>query len=817
MPDTKYQILKKNNQRLRVDICGAVQGVGFRPFVYRLADELGLAGWVGNSLQGVVVEAEGEHDRLEEFLQRLQDEKPNVASIQSCQYRFLDVVGYQGFAIRESDVSGEKTAFVLPDIATCPQCLSEIFDPNNRRYLYPFTNCAHCGPRYSIIEGLPYDRPNTSMKKFEMCPDCQEEYENPQDRRFHAQPNACPACGPHVELWDAEGKVFCARQDAVARTVEAVQQGKIVAVKGLGGFHLVCDAADEQSVERLRQRKHREEKPFAVMFPSVEAVLKYCEVSALEQSLLNSPECPVVLLKKRKGLKGIAMAVAPGNPCLGAMLPYTPLHHILMKELGSPIVATSANLSDEPICIDEREAVGRLRGIADVFLVHNRPVVRHVDDSVVREVAGRPMVLRRARGYAPLGVAVNGGGESVLAVGAHLKNTVALKVGGNVFVSQHIGDLETKQACAAFEGAAGDLENLYETSAQHVACDQHPGYVSTAKAMERDVPVTQVQHHHAHIVSCMAENELQGPVLGVAWDGTGFGQDGTVWGGEFLKATRKDFVRAGHLRTFKLPGGEAAIKEPRRSAMGLLYEIFGQEAFTFKDLACVRAFDSKEAEVVKRMLQKGINSPVTSSVGRLFDAVASLVGLQQKPAFEGQAAMALEYVLEYVLLKENVAEVYPFEVSGPDQLLGQGADSSLPGLAGRDSKKSAPRGTFGMPGSPGAKYLNRFVVDWALMVKEIIADLHCGVNVGKISCKFHNTLVEMIIAVAKEVGEEKVVLSGGCFQNKYLTERAVARLREEGFIPYWHQLFPPNDGGISLGQAICCEQRLRTTNNVQVH
>ena len=565
--------------RLKLAVRGAVQGVGFRPFIFRLATGLNLAGWVNNSSQGVFIEVEGPLPTLEKFLLRLEAEKPARSFIQSLEASWLDPAGYHRFEIRKSEAGGDKTALVLPDIATCPDCLREIFDPKNRRYRYPFTNCTHCGPRFSIIESLPYDRANTSMKQFAMCPQCRAEYDDPANRRFHAQPNACPVCGPQLELWDrsracksADGPSLSPRShergyEALLAAAQAVREGKIVAVKGLGGFHLLADARNDLAIRLLRERKHREEKPFALMFPSLAAIKTVCEVSPLEERLLGSPEAPIVLLRRLSTLDSqLSTSIASDNPYLGAMLPYTPLHHLLMAELNFPVVATSGNLSDEPICTDEREAWERLGGIADLFLVHNRPIVRHVDDSMVRVMLDRELVLRRARGYAPWPVSIPvaadvrrlkgqnkskpphvGCYKTILAVGAHLKNTVALSVGNQVFISQHIGDLETEQAHTAFRRVIADFEKLYDARPQVVAADLHPDYLSTKFANEKvrssgfsrsgppegGTPSEDpqaggprclgVQHHIAHVLSCMAENELSPPILGVSWDGTGYG------------------------------------------------------------------------------------------------------------------------------------------------------------------------------------------------------------------------------------------------------------------------------------------------------
>ncbi|MFN0123188.1 MAG: carbamoyltransferase HypF [Blastocatellia bacterium] len=755
--------------RLRIVVHGAVQGVGFRPFIYRLAAELRLTGWVGNCTHGVIIEVEGNRGRLESFLLRLEKEKPPRSFIQSLESSFLEAKGFTRFEIRASDDVGEKTAIVLPDIATCPDCWCEIFDSNNRRYLYPFTNCTNCGPRFSIMEALPYDRANTAMRNFVMCGECQAEYENPFDRRFHAQPNACPRCGPHLELWDRDGTTLSSHHQALLAAANAMRAGKIVAVKGLGGFHLLVDARNDEAVQALRQRRQRAEKPFALMYPLPEQIRADCEVSEIEARLLLSPEAPIVLLRRNQNNSAIAPSIAPGTPYLGVMLPYTPLHHLLMFQLGFPVVATSGNFSDEPICTDEREALERLSGIADLFLVHNRPITRHVDDSIVRVMLGRELMLRRARGYAPLPIEVrtqsstSGSRATTLAVGAHLKNTIALSAGAGVFVSQHLGDLATPQAIDAFQQVIASFTALYAAQPAIVACDAHPDYRATRFAQESGLPTVIVQHHYAHILSCMAENEIEGSVLGIAWDGTGYGLDGTIWGGEFLKVTEDSFQRLAHLRTFCLPGNEMAVREPRRAALGLLSEIFGSSLFEMNELAPVKAFRQGEQRILQAMLEKRINSPVTSSAGRLFDAVASIIGLRQRAGFEGQAAMELEFALDGV----ETDEVYDFQLT-----------------AQPDNSTSAS------------------IVDWEPMIRAVISDVQRGVAAGSIAAKFHNTLAEMIVAIARRAGLARVALSGGCFQNKYLTERACGRLTEEGFRVYFHQRIPPNDGGIALGQVI---------------
>ena len=764
--ETAAQQTGDDVSRLRVVIRGAVQGVGFRPFVFRIATELQLKGWVSNTSQGVFIEVEGPRTTVEAFLLRLEPEKPPRAFIQSLESSFLDPIGFSGFEIRESRETGPKTALVLPDIATCPDCLREMFDVSNRRYLYPFTNCTNCGPRFTIIEALPYDRNNTSMKSFEMCPACRREYEDPLDRRFHAQPNACPVCGPHVELWNPAGEIVEIHRQAILGAVKAIREGKIVAVKGLGGFHLVADARNDKAVRELRRRKNREEKPFAVMMPSLEAAQKVCRISDLERRMLLSPEAPIVLLE-RSNPSAIAPAVAPGNPSLGVMLPYTPLHHILLQELKFPVVATSGNVSDEPICTDEQEALRRLNKIADYFLVHDRPIVRHVDDSVTRLVAGRELVLRRARGFAPLPVAVAHDLQPALAVGAHLKNTVAITAGSNIVVSQHIGDLETKQSLDAFHKVIGDFQSLYETQPAEVVCDLHPDYLSTSYAKSTGLPTFGIQHHYAHIASCMAENQLEGPVLGVSWDGTGYGGDGTIWGGEFLLAAEGTFQRVAALKSFRLPGGDQAVKEPRRTALGLLHELYGDLEYSDASLLPITSFSKPALGVVRQMLEKDVQSPWTTSAGRLFDAVASIIGLRHIVNFEGQAAMELEYAAT----GQTTDDSYEFLVSDSD---------------------------------------NRLVVDWSPMIMELIEEKRQGVLDRILAAKFHNTLAEMILAVALRIREFRVVLSGGCFQNKILTERTVRLLEASGFRAYWHQRIPPNDGGIAAGQ-IFARSRQRTS------
>jgi hydrogenase maturation protein HypF len=634
-----------------------------------------------------------------------------------------------------------------------------------------------------------------------MCPECKHEYENPLDRRFHAQPNACPVCGPQIRYFDHQGaqvakdakleETSAAGKDALERAAEAIRKGKIVAVKGLGGFHLMCDARDDTAVALLRERKPRPDRPFAVMAPNLAWVERHCEVSPEAAALLTSPEAPIVLLPQRltpgfDDQDGVSRLVAPDNPTLGVMLPYTPLHHLLMAELGFPVVATSGNLSDEPICTDENDAIQRLGHIADGFLIHNRPIERHADDSIAWVVAGAPRLLRRARGYAPLPVRLKEEVPPVLAVGPHMKNTVSLSVGRQVFISQHIGDLETPEAFAAFERVIADFLRLYEVSPAAIAHDLHPDYASTRWAVEQgkfDVPLIAVQHHHAHLAACLAENQVEGPALGVSWDGTGYGMDGSIWGGEFLLGDAAGYERVAHLRPFALPGGDAAVHEPRRVALALLYELYGEAAFDL-DLPPVRHYKEAERRLLVQMLKRKINTPVTTSMGRLFDGVASLAGLPQVVTFEGQAAIRLEHVAD---VSERGA--YPLLIQT------KRADGQPP--------------------------FTPTLLDWEPLVQAVLEDVRRGVAAPVMAARFHNGLVLALIDVAHAVSQQpavaplmtdhrpRVALTGGCFQNRLLTERASEALAGAGFEVLLHRQTPPNDGCVSLGQVAIAAAQLR--------
>jgi hydrogenase maturation protein HypF len=629
-------------KRLQIIIHGAVQGVGFRPFIFNLAHRMNLHGYVQNNNSGVFIEVEGEAKELSSFLNFIQTEKPPNALIEGMFTEYHNARGFNGFEIKKSPhEDNAPSALILPDVAICKDCLKELFDENNRRYLYPFINCTNCGPRFSIIEALPYDRKNTSMKIFPMCPDCRSEYENPYDRRFHAQPNACSRCGPHVELWNNAGKVVLLNTEAIAETSELIKKGKIVALKGLGGFQLIADACNDNVISILRKRKKRDEKPFAIMFPGIEAVRDICLLSSIEENLLLSKESPIVLLRKKQGINDrvnpVSGLVAPGNPYLGVMLPYTPLHHLLLRYTGMPLVATSGNLSEEPMCTDEYEALETLKDIADCFLIHNRPVLRFVDDSVVRVVQGQVMILRRARGYAPLPVILKTSAphKTVIAVGGQMKNTVAINVGSCCIISQHIGDLANAKAMEGFYKAVGDFQDVYGLKPELTACDLHPDYLSTRYAVNKSAKLIFVQHHMAHIASCMAENNIKGTVLGVAWDGTGYGQDKTVWGGEFFLTNGTDFKHFAQMRKFYLPEAERAALDARRSAIGVLFEIFGPELWEM-ELKLFRKFSENELEIFSAMLEKKLNCILTSSMGRLFDAASAITEISSDPLLKGR-------------------------------------------------------------------------------------------------------------------------------------------------------------------------------------
>ncbi len=756
-------MLTKLGRLARISVRGVVQGVGFRPFIYRLAQQHDLKGWVRNTSGNVEIKVEGDEARINLFLKNLESQAPPMSRIEAIEVDFYPPQGYEDFSIKESLSREGYYQLVSPDIATCPDCKQEIFSSTDRRYGYAFTNCTNCGPRFTIIEDIPYDRPKTTMRSFKMCPQCQREYDNPLDRRFHAQPNACPVCGPSLELVDSNGKtVEC--EDVISAAGRLFREGKILAVKGLGGFQLACDATSDSAVRLLRERKRRPSKPLAVMMATIEDVEKHCLVSAEERELLESPQAPIVLLHWKEG-SNIARAVAPKLKYLGVMLPYTPLHHLLMREVGRPLVMTSGNLSEEPIAKDNDEALRRLNGIADYFLMHNRDIYARYDDSVYMVENDVPQALRRARGYAPYPIFLPFKAKQILACGAEDKNTFCLTKDEHAFVSQHIGDMENAETLEHFENTIELYKKLFRVKPEVIAYDMHPEYLATKYALElgakEDLRLVPVQHHHAHIVSCMVENNVSEPVIGVAFDGTGYGPDGTIWGGEFLLADWKGFKRAGHFDYVPLVGGAAAIKKPYRMALSCLYTFLGED-FSLDGLP-LSAVNPDELSVIKQQLKKKINSPPTSSAGRLFDAVSALLGVRGEIDYEAQAAIELE-----MLASETMnAEVYPFVINDEEGI----------GLVGLSKLWSA-----------------------------LVSDVKDKVAPSLISLKFHHTIAEiaakMCRLISKDAGIKRVALSGGVFQNRLLLELTLAALQREGFEVLTHRLVPPNDGGISLGQAV---------------
>ena len=735
--------------RTEVRVDGTVQGVGFRPFVHGLATRLGLDGLVGNDARGVFIEVEGDAAAVERFLSGLR-QPPPLAVVERISTRTLAPDGRSGFAIVGSDGTGRRNALVPPDSATCADCLRELRDPADRRHGYPFINCTNCGPRFTIVTGVPYDRPNTTMAGFAMCDACAAEYHDPSDRRFHAQPVCCPACGPRLALLDPGGRPLPGEPLDAARTL--LRQGGVLAVKGLGGYHLAALAADEAAVAALRSRKHREDKPFAVLAADLSAARLLGEVDETEEALLTGTRRPIVLLRRRSGAP-LAAAVAPGNRSIGVMLPYTPLHHLLATE---PLVLTSGNVSDEPIAYRDDDALARLGGIADAFLTHDRPIHVRTDDSVTRVFRGRELPVRRSRGYAPGPVPLPPGGPPVLACGAELKNTFCLARDGRAFISHHIGDLENYETLRAYEEGIEHFARLFDITPEVVAYDLHPEYLSTKYALDLDLPLVGVQHHHAHIASCLADNEWYEPVIGVAFDGTGYGSDGTLWGGEFLLADLTGFERAGHLRPVPLPGGAAAIREPWR--MAAAYGVPGDQD--------VARRNADRWDTVIALAHGRIGAPPTSSAGRLFDAVAAVLGIRDRVNYEGQAAIELE----------------------------QRADPR-------------ERGTYAVGFEDGPP----FVVTGADLFASVVADLSAGVPMPRIAARFHNAVADLIVEGATRLrettGRTTVALSGGVFQNLLLLERAVTGLEAAGFTVLTHHRVPPNDGGISLGQAAIASSR----------
>lgn len=752
----------------RIKARGVVQGVGFRPFVYQLATKYDLKGWVCNTSEDVSIEVQGERSRLEQFVAELRSNAPPLARIEDVVVTYCpcDNCSYTTFEIRQSIAQEGKYQLVSPDIATCDACLQEIFNPEDRRFLYPFTNCTNCGPRFTIIEDIPYDRPKTTMRVFRMCPDCEAEYHDPLNRRFHAQPNACPKCGPRLELLDGQGRVIEVT-DVISEACKLLLGGKIVAIKGLGGFLLACDATSEEAVEVLRRRKRRPFKPFAVMVASMEEARRHCYISELEEKVLRSPQSPIVLMRW-KPESTVCRSVAPNLKYLGIMLPYTPLHHLLMRKVGVPLVMTSGNISEEPIVKDNDEAIRRLSGIADYFVTHNRDIYARYDDSVAIVERGQLQLTRRARGYAPYPIHLGFRARQVLGCGAEEKNTFCLTKDNYAFVSQHIGDMENLETLEHFENTLDLYKRLFRVHPEIVAYDLHPEYLTTKYAIElgskeEGITLVPVQHHHAHIVSCMVDNGFDGPVIGVAFDGTGYGDDGCIWGGEFLVADYRRSQRLGHLEYLPLPGGAIAIKRPYRTAIGYIIRLLGEEVLS--GLGLLEQADPAEVEVIRHQIKSNLNSPLTSSMGRFFDAVSALLGVRSVVDYEGQAAIELEMVAYDA--EDSVDSWYPFSIVEQN----------------------------GMN-----------VASLGELFASIIADLYNKLDTPTIAAKFHNTVAKLILEmcqlIGRQTGVKHVALSGGVFQNRLLLRKVIPLLETSGFSVLTHKQVPCNDGGISLGQAV---------------
>jgi len=755
-------------KRTKVAIKGIVQGVGFRPFIYQLAHRYRLAGYVSNDAQGVHVEVEGSETDIERFCQAVRVHPPPLAHIASLECTDIPLRNDTSFRIEPSKAGEERTTLISPDVCICKECLKELNDPSDRRYRYPFINCTNCGPRYTIIQDIPYDRATTTMDSFTMCPACQAEYDDPGNRRFHAQPNACWQCGPTVTLRDGMGNpVPCG--DPVREAVTLLEKGAILAIKGLGGFHLAVDAANHAAVTRLRRRKHREEKPLALMVKDLEAAREIAHLDDTDIRLLTSHQRPIVVLKKRRS-HGLSHQVAPRNGYLGVMLPYTPLHVLLMEGSYMALVMTSGKMTAEPINIDNGQAFQHLGDIAEYFLTHNRDIHLRSDDSVVRVVDGVSRQIRRSRGYVPVPVFLSKELETlppVLAVGGELKNTICLTKENRAFLSQHIGDMENLETLEFFHLTIGHLQRILQIGPQVLACDLHLNYLSSQFARDQQgLPTVAVQHHHGHIVSCLAEHGIGGPVIGLAMDGTGYGADGQIWGGEVLLADLTSFHRAAHLEYIPLPGGDAATKSPWRTALAYLDKAYGDELLHLP-LVWVRRLDPENAQIVLHMARKGINSPLTSSCGRLFDAVSSLVGLRDTIAYEGQAAIELE-----MCRSPKERGTYPWQVR----------------------QENDP-----------------WIMETIPLVRGVVEDLQGGVRRGRISGRFHNTLIQMFsevcIRLREQTGINRVAMSGGSFQNATLLTGLTRLLTSQGFSVYTHSLVPSNDGCLALGQAVCAGLR----------
>jgi hydrogenase maturation protein HypF len=756
-------------ERRKIEIKGIVQGVGFRPTVYRLANEYNLKGTVYNDSKGITLDVEGCPENINSFLEELKKNPPPLSNIEEIKSEKLPMKDFHEFKIIESEESEEKTTLVSPDISTCKDCKEELLNPKDRRHLYPFINCTNCGPRFTITEELPYDRKNTTMKIFEMCDKCKNEYENPSMRRFHAQPNACRECGPHLELLDSKGKKQ--RGNPINRAVKLLNKGKIIAVKSLGGFHLACNAKDTKAIQALRKRKMRLYKPLALMAKDLNVISEFVHVSEKEKELLTNPRAPIVLLKKKE--KDILPDnIAPNNNFLGFMLPYTPLHILLFEHL-EVLVMTSGNKRDEPIAFDNRDAVLRLEGIADYFLVHNRDIWIQADDSVTRVVDDEPLLLRRSRGYSPEPIRCpTRNKKKIIGFGAHKHNTFTISRDDKVFISHYIGETDNVETIKAFERGIKHFINFFNIPPDVAAVDLHPEYEATKFgkkwAFENNKPLIEIQHQHAHIASCLLDNEIDEKVIGVAWDGTGYGADGNIWGGEFLIADLEEYERKAYLQYIPLPGGDITVKEPWRMGAVYLYDIFGR-SFNRLEIDFVKALDKKKWFIIQNMIDKRVNSPFTSSIGRLFDAVSSILGIRSSINYQGQAAIELE-----MTAKEDDDEFYKFEI---------------------------------------IRGIKTHIIDPKRVIESIVNDIKEGIPKESISSKFHIGLAELIVDISDLLREEtrinKVCLSGGVFQNIILRNEATKRLRKENFEVYNHKKIPPNDGGISAGQVAIAMKRFR--------
>jgi len=739
----------------RIKIRGIVQGVGFRPFVFKLAQRFDLKGWVLNSSSSVIIHVEGEKEKIEDFIKSLIKEKPSPAVIDDISFEEIELEGFESFEIKESIEVKDEFQPISPDLATCDDCLKELFDPKDRRYLYPFINCTNCGPRFTIIEDIPYDREKTTMKLFKMCEDCEREYRDPMNRRFHAQPNACPVCGPEVEY--RKGNLV-EREKWIEKVVDDLKNGLIVAIKGLGGFHLACDALNESAVRRLRERKLRREKPFAVMMKDIEMVEEYCFLSDREREILLSPRRPILLLRERKESK-IAKSVAPNQKYQGVMLPSTPIHHIILNFYPRPLIMTSGNITEEPIAMENEEAIERLKDIADSFLLHNRGIYSRYDDSVARVIFDEEIIIRRARGYAPFPIYLPFEVDEILACGAELKNTFCLTKKNYAFLSQHIGDLENFETMENFLRTLELFKRLFRIEPKIVAHDLHPGYLSSKYALSlKNVKLIGVQHHHAHMASCMIENGYTGKAIGVSFDGTGYGTDGKIWGGEFLIGDLRDFERIGHLSYIPLAGGDETVRKPYRMALCYLLSI-SDNIPSYLPKEFLDFIKDEEVNAFKSMIENGFNTVLTSSSGRLFDAVSAVLGIREINSYEAQSAMELEMIAD-----ENEEGYYTVEFN------------------------------------------DNLIFNQLSIFSSVLEDMKKGVEREKISARFHNTISHLVLKACKilrnSYGINTVALSGGVFQNLFLFKKVVILLKENNFSVLYHKKVPTNDGGISLGQAV---------------